>query len=438
MLEAFEQFISKKSLFSKKDTLLLAISGGKDSVALFHLLRQAGYLFEAAHCNFQLRAEESDQDQAFVETLCKTYNIKCHVKAFDTLAACEHLGKGIQETARQLRYDWFSELMQAHQLDYVLTAHHVDDHLETIFIQLMRQSGISGMHGILPKQGHLVRPLLFATVNQIQAYLEAFEFAFRTDSSNSKDEYLRNAIRHHISPAIAQIDPEFSSKMLGFSERVWAFEQLFNDLLKDKPIEKRGQDYWIDDLHFDSIQNKPLLLYYLLKPFGFHYRSLPTFDRNDALQTGSILMHENWQLIRERNGWLLSAHTTQKSEELLVNTLPFTASVNGHNIQIDAIDKAAFTQFEPDSLYLDNKAVTWPLCIKAWQAGDKIQPLGMQGHKLISDVLTDLKVPHAERPQQYVLTDAKSNLLALLGQCSSEAFKISSETEKIIRIQFRK
>jgi len=118
--------------------------------------------------------------------------------------------------------------------------------------------------------------------------------------------------------------------------------------------------------------------------------------------------------------------------------LPFTASVNGHNIQIDAIDKAAFTQFEPDSLYLDNKAVTWPLCIKAWQAGDKIQPLGMQGHKLISDVLTDLKVPHAERPQQYVLTDAKSNLLALLGQCSSEAFKISSETEKIIRIQFRK
>jgi tRNA(Ile)-lysidine synthase len=226
--------------------------------------------------------------------------------------------------------------------------------------------------------------------------------------------------------------------MLGFSERVWAFEQLFNDLLKDKPIEKRGKDYWIDDLHFDSIHNKPLLLFYLLKPFGFHYRSLPTFDRNDALQTGSILMHENWQLIRERNGWLLSAQTTENFLELQINTLPFTASVNGHSIQIDTIDKAALTQFEPNCLYLDNKTITWPLSIKAWQAGDKIQPLGMQGHKLISDVLTDIKIPHAERAQQFVLTDAKYSLLALLGHCSSEAFRIGDETEKIIRIQFIK
>jgi tRNA(Ile)-lysidine synthase len=436
MLEAFEQFISKKSLFSKKDSLLLAISGGKDSVALFHLLRQAGYTFEAAHCNFQLRDQESDQDQAFVETLCKTYNIKCHVKSFNTLEACELLGKGIQETARQLRYEWFSELMHVHQLDYVVTAHHVDDHLETIFIQLMRQSGISGMHGILPKQGHLVRPLLFASVFQIQMFLDTFNYTHRTDSSNSKDDYLRNAIRHHISPAIAQIDPEFNHKMLGFSERVFAFEQLFNDLLKDKQLERRGNGYWIDDLHFDAIQNKPLLLYYLLKPFGFPFRSLPTFVRNDDIQTGAIFNHDQWQLIRERNGWLLCGKTTDNKIELLVTELPFSAVINGRTIQIDVIDQHSFTQFEPGCLYLVQSKVTLPLCIRNWQAGDKIQPLGMQGHKLISDVLTDLKIPHTERAQQYVLTDATLNLLALIGHSSSEAFKINSDTEKIIRIQF--
>ena len=434
MLEAFEQFIQNKSLFSKKDSLLLAISGGKDSVALFHLLLKAGYSFEAAHCNFQLRGSESDDDQAFVETLCRQHHITCHVKLFDTDKACKTLKKGVQETARILRYEWFNALMHKHQLDYLLTAHHADDHLETIFIQLMRQSGIAGLHGIKAKQNHLVRPLLFATVNEINAYLEEQKMTFRTDSSNSKDDYLRNAIRHNITPVITSIDPDFTHKMLGLSEKVMAYEALFKDLLKQKKGEEIDGKIHFSDALFKGIQEQKLLLYYLLEPYGFKFKALPDFDLVENVQIGSTFLHNEHLLTKDRGAWILSHNNTRSFEAVNIHQLPFDATWNQENWHLEFIEPKQFHTFESNVWYIEADYLQWPLTIRTWQAGDKIQMLGMTGHKLISDVLTDKKVAHTERAEQYVLTDAQGRILALLGHCSSEAFRIQSSTEKIIQI----
>ena len=434
MLEAFEQFIQNKSLFSKKDSLLLAISGGKDSVALFHLLLKAGYSFEAAHCNFRLRGSESNDDQAFVQDLCHQHQITCHVKLFDTESACRNLGKGIQETARILRYEWFNELLLEHQLDYLLTAHHADDHLETILIQLMRQSGIAGLHGIKAKKEHLVRPLLFATVNEINAYLDEHNIAFRTDSSNSKDDYLRNAIRHTITPAIASVDPEFTHKMIGFSERVLAYEALFNDLLKAKQGELiDGKIHFSDDL-FKGIQEQPLLLYYLLEPYGFKFKALPTFDLVENVPIGSTFLHHDWTLTKDRGAWVLCQNKQTIHEPIHIHALPFNTELNTQTCKMEAIAAKTLQTFESNALYLDADNLHWPLNLRLWQAGDKMHLLGMTGHKLISDVLTDKKVAHTARANQYVLTDSFGTILALLGHCSSEAYRVKTSTEKIIQI----
>ena len=213
MLQQFRQFIKDNQLFSENETILLAVSGGMDSVALCTLFRQAGLTFGIAHCNFKLRGAESDGDEEFAGQLASEYGVKFYSKCFETSDYARDKGISIQMAARDLRYEWFGQLLKAEGYNVVATAHHLDDQTETFFINLLRGAGLAGIHGILPKQGQLVRPLLFATRDQIDEFARDNRLVYREDSSNKSRKYLRNRLRHELMPVLMDIDPAFSNKL---------------------------------------------------------------------------------------------------------------------------------------------------------------------------------------------------------------------------------
>ena len=209
MISQFTSYIKKQKLFKPADKLLVAVSGGADSITLCHLLKEANYKFSVAHCNFSLRDEESDGDENFVKEFCKKNKITFFNKKFDTIPYAEKKGVSIQMAARELRYNWFNELSEKHNFDYLLTAHHANDNIETFFINLLRGSGINGLKAIVPKKDKIVRPLLFATRAEIESYIAENKISFREDSSNKEEKYLRNQLRLQVIPAFKKLNPSF-------------------------------------------------------------------------------------------------------------------------------------------------------------------------------------------------------------------------------------
>lgn len=270
MLDQLRAYINKEQLLQPGDTLLLAVSGGLDSVVLAHLCIQAGVRTEIAHCNFQLRGEESRRDEAFVTALAAKYNVPFFVRHFDTTGyAAEHKCT-VQVAARELRYAWLEALRQERGLTFVATAHHMQDNVETVWMNLAKGTGIAGLHGILPRHGRLVRPLLFATREDIRSYADAEQLQHVEDSSNITDKYTRNFFRHHVLPAIQEAYPEAVKNTAAGIERFREAEILYRQSIegyRKKLVEQRGTEYFIPILKLK--QSKPLstITYELLKPF---------------------------------------------------------------------------------------------------------------------------------------------------------------------------
>ncbi|MEZ4978566.1 MAG: tRNA lysidine(34) synthetase TilS [Chitinophagales bacterium] len=232
MLASLRKFIETESLFNKGDKLILALSGGKDSMALFDFLKGENYSFEVAHCNFQLRGEESDADADFLRAYCSKNDIVCHVKLFDTTEEAKRRRLSIQECARELRYAWFEELRREVKAKYILSAHHLDDNIETLVYKLVKGTGIKGIRGILPKQEHLVRPLLNTSREEIEAYIQDKAIPYREDSSNASKKYARNKIRLDLLPVLREINPSLSASFVEHFERWRDLEMMQEEVAK--------------------------------------------------------------------------------------------------------------------------------------------------------------------------------------------------------------
>lgn len=438
MVSEFEHFVRKNTLFNRKHKLLLAVSGGKDSVCLFHLLLKSGYNFAVAHCNFNLRGAESEQDELFVSLLCKKHNISCHLIHFDTKKVAKTLKKGTQETARFLRYNWFSELLAEHGYHKLLTAHHLSDNTETMLINLMRSTGISGLHGIQFNSENICRPLMFTNRQGVDAFIKKHRIAYREDSSNLSDDYLRNAIRHHVTPELIAIDPATDQAFFKSSQEIAEFEQLSNHLIQEKwalYCVANDDAFTISDDIFNLPENvRKSLLYYSLRQYGFSRTQTDTLSIALKVQTGFSLHSDFWEILREREAFLLrkikvsekiSEKITKKTKKLVLNRL---------TIEFQNIDKNSANFGQSNCLFLDAGKITYPLTLRNWSNGDKIQMLGMRGRKKVSDILTDRKIPHADRPDQLVLEDASGNLIAILPQIVSETCKLDAQTGDVLCI----
>ena len=413
------QYIEKEKLFCLNDKVLVTLSGGADSVALLRLLLSMGYTCEAAHCNFHLRDKESDRDEAFVRRLCHESGVLLHIEHFDTTqyAAKKHIS--IEMAARELRYEWFETLRKQREASVIATAHHKDDSVETVLLNLIRGTGINGLLGIRPRNGNIVRPLLCLSREEIIAYLQYIDQDYVTDSTNLQDEYTRNKIRLNLLPMMQEINPSVKESILNTAEH----------LNEASAIYKKGIEEGIQrvrtakGIHIGTLMHEPApktLLFEILYPLGFNATQVEDICRALEGQPGKVFTSGHWRVVKDREYLLIE--TCQQA------TQP-TLTMEEHILTPDFIiprDKTVAC-FDADKLML-------PLSLRLWQKGDYFIPFGMKGRKKISDYMTDRKFSLLRKEQQWVLC-CGNDIIWLVGERTDNRFRIDENTRKALIIK---
>jgi tRNA(Ile)-lysidine synthase len=437
LLNDFLAFIHQHRLLESNGTTLLAVSGGVDSVVMSHLFYRAQLKFAIAHCNFSLRGKDSDQDEELVRELAQHYQVAYYTKTFDTLTYGQQHSLSIQMAARQLRYPWFEELCNQHQLQQIATAHHHDDVLETLLLNLTKGTGIAGLHGILPHKGKIIRPLLFADKSSLLQYAQSEKLSWREDASNAEDTYARNLIRNQVIPLLKTINPNLSNTSQLTVERLGQVDLLFQEQLatiKQEIFFTKGDTYEINPT---LIQHKPwatVVIWELLKPFGFNFPQIKQLLSNQ-LQSGKKLYSTKYQLYVDRDKWLIIPHlSSQQNSYLIPNQTLKRLETSHYSLQISIILKEIYQiQSNNQVAALDLASLEFPLTIRKWQPGDFFYPLGMRQRKKVSDFLVDAKVPRPYKEQVYVLV--RGNKIAwVIGYRIDERFKVKATTQEVYEI----
>ena len=435
MLQAFIAHIRQQHLFPTGQQVLLAVSGGIDSVVLTHLMHSAGFPFAIAHCNFHLRPSDCDRDETFVRQLANTYNVPIHVAQFDTLAHAAHNHQSIEQAARQLRYDYFEQLRQQHDYAAILTAHHRDDSTETFFLNLLRGTGLAGLHGILPIQGHIVRPLLPFGRSDIEAYAAQHNLRHVEDSTNTSLDYLRNQVRHRLLPLLRELQSAADHTLQQTILHLQSTEQLYQTLLTpllqqlshplpDGTIRIDLCDNLPDPLH-TSPQLRQQLYFELLKPYGFNAATVANILA--ATQSGKTYHSPSHTAYLDRNHLILQPIISQPSgSEALPRLTIDTTSPEKINPKALPHDLAAF----------DGDTVTLPLRLRHWHTGDRFQPFGMaHGTQLLSDYFSDHKYSQLDKQKQLLLVDASDSILWIVGRRTSHPHRITPSTRLVLTVK---
>lgn len=411
------QTIAQKGIFEQQDTILVALSGGADSVALLCVLNDLGYQLQALHCNFHLRGEESKRDEQFVSQLCEKLDIPLHIKHFDTQGYADQLKISIEMAARDLRYNWFNEQLQVLKAEHIAVAHHRDDQAETLLLHIIRGSGLRGLTGMQYVNGAICRPLLDVSRNDILNYLQHNGQDYVTDSTNLEREAVRNRIRLDILPALAKLNPNINETLCHLAQNV-------QDAM---PIYESGLKHMHDMHPEEAYQHSPFtvseatltLLHEWTSPCGFTRTQLQNILQ---AETGRMVESSTHRLLRDREHFILNNKSAEtKAIELDIHTLPTT--------QIGTMKKG--------NAYLDAQLVHLPLRQRQVQPSDRFTPLGMKGSKLISDYLTDLKLNRFQKEAQEVLTDADDRILWVIGYATDHHFRITSSTTEALYITIK-
>ncbi len=437
MTEAFNSYINKQLLFNKKNKLLVAVSGGKDSMALCSLLQETEYSFSVAHCNFNLRGKEADADEKFMIDYCKKNKIVCFHTKFNTNTYANKKGISIQMAARELRYTWFNELIAEHDFDYLLTAHHANDNIETFFINLLRGSGTNGLKAILPKQGKVIRPLLFATRAEIDTYIKKNKIAFREDSSNREDKYLRNYLRLHIIPAFKKLNPSFEQTL---TNEIEVLQQ--TNLILIKEVKKQRKKLLVKDgdalkISIDKLNKttaSKLILFELINDFGFNSSQANDVYNSLQAQSGKTFISHTHTLIKDRSFLIIKQKEADYvSSDFIIKERdkeikhPVKLKITFLKGNIKSIPSKDFTS---NKAFIDADKITFPLTLNKWQQGDRFIPLGMKGFKKLSDFFTAEKASLFDKQNQWILR-SKSDIVWLVGKRIDDRFKVTTSTKNI-------
>ncbi len=438
-----KEFIEEEALLRPGEKLLVALSGGADSVALLHILQSLGYQCQAAHCNFHLRGDESDRDEVFVRNLCQASGITLHVVHFDTCAYAASHKVSIEMAARQLRYDWFGQLCEEHGLDHVAVAHHRDDSVETVLLNLVRGTGIAGLTGIRPRNGRVVRPLLKLGREDILAYLKMVGQTYVTDSTNLQDEFLRNKIRLRLLPLMAEMNPSVKEGIAAMTQRLAKVERIYNDVMAEAA--SRVFDEGRRVIHIPSLlaEKEPEnLLFELLHPYGFTASQIKDIFHCLSGVSGRRFVCARWIVLKDRDQLLIQERVACPSEnEWLIEDAPAEIGMSdGSRLEVRRVSLVPDYQISrlPQVASLDASKVVWPLTVRRWRAGDKFSPFGMRGKKLVSDFLTDCKLSLFEKEKQLVVCDACGHILWVVGLRSDERTRLTGTSAEVIELEWFK
>ena len=437
MLPELENYIEKEQLFQSSDQLVLAVSGGADSMVMLELFRQLPYDYVVAHCNFKLRGAESDGDEAFMHDYCGEHGIELYVKTFDTREFALQEGISIEMAARELRYQWFYELLDSLNYQYLLTAHHQDDLVETMLINLSRGTGIRGLTGIHPKKNRLVRPLLFASQNQIAEYAHTRKVPFREDSTNDEIVYQRNLIRHKIIPLMEQLNSAFKLNAAKTADILRGTEQIYQSKIEDEKkelIQKEGSNLNLSIIHLKLSKFAGTLLFEVLHPFGFNNDQV--FEILQALdaESGKVFYSESHRLVKGREQLILSPVNDEGISRYYIEAdcLEITDPIQLQFQQMEKDEHFHFSK-DPQIADLDFDQLQFPLLLKKWEQGEYFQPLGMEGFKKLSDFFIDQKFSIPEKESCWILYSA-GKVAWITGHRIDNRFKITPGTKRILRV----
>jgi tRNA(Ile)-lysidine synthase len=451
MLDRFQAYINRYHLIAEGDKLVLALSGGIDSMVLADLLQKAKVEFVAAHCNFHLRGEESDGDEKFVREFAEKHGIQCFVKHFETEKYAEENGISIEMAARDLRYSWFEQLREQLGYDKIAVAHHADDQAETFFVNLLRGAGLRGLKGMQPQNGVIIRPLLWASRGQIHQYALDNQITWREDHTNAESVYLRNKIRNQLLPFFDELQPKARQGLYKSLEHLSAENELYRALLKEKLAQIVEREGDVQRLPYSKIIKAEVpelvegpvysfqLLFEWLRQYGFNtdqchfiYDAIGTGIGNQYFSPTHcvVIGRDDLQLseIKEKTDDEIQIEVGEK-EALLPVHLCFSKLERTADFVIDK---------SPEVAQLDFDTLKFPLTLRHWRHGDRFYPLGMKGSKLLSDFFVNQKFTEYQKQNVWLLVSAEGDILWVVGYRIDDRFKIVNDTKTVFQCRWNR
>lgn len=443
--EKFNQRVRQDFPLATGKKIIMAVSGGIDSIVMMHLFYSIGQTCEVAHCNFQLRGEESDNDEKFVAQIAKDYNFQFHSNIFNTSEYAEQNKVSIQMAARSLRYEWFEKLSVEFNADYITTAHHANDNAETMMLNLIKGTGLAGMHGIKLINGKIIRPLLFTSRKEIEEYAKQQKLVWREDASNQDDYYLRNKLRHHVMPVLEDINPDFTSAMLHHAGFVRKYESLVESYLSEliKRIVKTFYNGAVQEIDLRKLMDTAapeIVLYHILKHTGAGAVLCESII--STTDPGSVFLTSKYKIVRERETISVFSAQFLNDDEFTFETfehslqLPYGKIEVSKHILNETAEMKQLPEFgNKNSVFVDSAAIKFPMVIRKWKSGDTFQPLGMKGRKLISDYFIDSRFTSIMKETVYLLL-SDNEVVWIVGHRPAEIFKIKETTTTVLKLTY--
>ena len=442
MLEKVKEYIHKENLIKDNTKVIVGLSGGMDSMVLLDVLMLLGYRCMAAHCNFHLRGDESNRDETFVKKWCKSIDIPYTSINFDTNQYAADRKISIEMAARELRYNWFETLRKHYQADYIAVAHHKDDSVETVLLNLIRGTGIKGLTGISSKNGYVVRPLLCISRSEIENYISERDIPYVTDSTNSEDLYLRNSLRLNVIPLLETLNPSVKDTIYRTSKNVTEAEKVYSESVQ-KSIKKVFNNNKININELRQTASPRSVLFELLTPYNFTPSTIEDISECMDSISGKIFFSDSnfdfekkkYRLIKDRSSFLLDVvnDTYNDNETYLIEEVT-TELKFPVNFKIREIISPDDIVYDSSFLYIDDDKIKYPLVLRRWKSGDWFIPFGMKGKKKLSDYFTDRKFSLKDKEDAWLLA-AGDDIVWIVGERNDNRFKVTENTKKIISIE---
>lgn len=434
ILERVKQYIEDKQLLSGGERVIVGLSGGADSVALLDMLICLGYKCVAAHCNFHLRGAESDRDASFVEKLCEEQGVDLYKVEFDTSEYAKNNAISIEMAARELRYKWFEELCTSLDISHIAVAHHRDDSIETVLLNLTRGTGIRGLTGIPPKNGRIVRPMLSISRYDILDYLNNRNLKFVEDSTNSEDIYTRNKIRLNVIPFLESINPSVREAINRTSEHLSQVANIYNAYIEHAKMQiMDGNRIKIEELL--KLIEPEAILFEILSDYGFNSAVIKqVFESVDGIP-GKKFYADEYMLVKDRESFIIDKISENNEDEVFYineNNRSLTNPVK-FKIELLANNPEFIIEKKNNILYLDKGKLKYPLILRRWQQGDWFIPFGMTGRKKLSDYFSDNKFSLLDKENVWVLCSG-GDIVWLVGHRSDNRYRITEKTTEILKI----
>lgn len=433
-IKKVKSFINEHLLLENGAKVIIGVSGGADSMALLDILHHLGYECIVAHCNFHLRGQESYRDEYFVEKACEKYGVKFVTASFNTRKYIQEESISLEMAARELRYAWFEKIRIKYKADKIAVAHHQNDSIETLLINLIRGTGIRGLTGIAPVNGNIIRPLLCLFREDIVQYLETKELQFITDSTNEEDIYTRNKIRLNVLPLLKSINPSVEQALSRTADNLIHTENIYN-LYIEKAKNEVFSDNKIDIKKLIKLEEPETVLFEILFHYGFNSPTVKTIFSSAKSQSGKIFESAEYRLIKDRNYFILES-LTEPVDNKLYTLFEQETEIN-KPVKLVCESFRNNSSFKPEknknTIYIDKSKISFPLIIRKWKRGDRFVPFGMKGSKKLSDYFSDNKFSLVDKENTWLLCSV-DEIIWIIGERADDRFKVKTETLEILKI----